>query len=1071
MLRSLVFGVCTLLFTAAPAWGLRATEHLDPLETVLASRADTLAGATDKIGKKQLKAAQKSLARIAVDTASLAEDLKLAKKIAGPVAKAYATDDEVMGLLTAAADAFEDTVDARADVLARARAPLPEAKLTKKADRLLRKAEKARDKARGQSKLKKRLALLYKAQRSADKAADVLADALGAPTPTRLALSPKTALLTQPGETVTLRAVVLDQLERPMQATVSFASTNPDAAMVTGDGLVSAGSVGSAQILASVGDLETSVMIVNARLAEGTVLVGDARVASLPEPVDYDAPYGPGFLYTVELFGTPPLVGDLLVGTGEIPLGGLVVDVVGADPARVTLELRPVGELFAELFFDERIEAGPENLAVPAEVLDYYHVEPGEGGAYVFVPRDDAPPLEATPRRQPRGGTPPEPATTKFEVGPFKCEAGVSVPVGLNSPPTLSVNPTATVEFSNDGGLRLVATRGAIVSFSYKPRINAAFQGKLTCKLQALEMQVNAPGPLAFLVGAQVPIGVGFELSGTITFAQFGFDASWQDSFSVTAGIDCTSGTCEQVTEAPQPAVPTTPIQPFTWVLPNVLSDFSLALEASIFGYLEVQVGNPLWGVLRLSMLEAKVGAKLTGSFAPRISQLSNATSASNYKATLFAKVGAGVSIQEAIGFLSINVGILEVKEELDVANSPTAATGGGLTFDGPVEMGDEVVARVTLKDTTFLGIANVEEVRFYRKDGTSTDLKATVSGSDGTTVGEGLIEYTGTWTATFFDLGAEFGVMVKTIIPIVEFEIEANSLRTLEEVTDWQLDVTFPDEVAAGEPAALVIRVDDPDTGPVAGAAIEILAIGGSVEAASGTTDASGAFTTTALIGAGSDTLTLAISAAEFPGGPPRATAVAEAVSEDAVLVGILGRDLSVLAEGSDGSSDEDALTVAQPDPGGTFSLSADAPNATTSLTSNLVPAGGGFQHTVSGAGVAVGDGSVPFSSSNTGVGVAVPMPYTVTVSASSNATSPCHGEVGLVLQAQTFGNIVATFGCTLDATGSCQGGSGTLQPGEIYVATTFLTVMPNGSPGCEDGVGGESLDASYEFVLTIAP
>jgi hypothetical protein len=67
---------------------------------------------------------------IALDTDSLTEDLKLAKKIAGPVAKAFVDDGE---LLTAAADGFETAVEGDASVPARARGSLPEAKRTKRA--------------------------------------------------------------------------------------------------------------------------------------------------------------------------------------------------------------------------------------------------------------------------------------------------------------------------------------------------------------------------------------------------------------------------------------------------------------------------------------------------------------------------------------------------------------------------------------------------------------------------------------------------------------------------------------------------------------------------------------------------------------------------------------------------------------------------------------------------------------------------------------------------------------------------------------------------------------------------
>ena len=861
--------ILVLVLGVAPAWGLRSTAHLDSLETVLLDRANALAGATDKTGKKQLKAAEKSLARIAVDTTTLAEDLKLAKKIAGPVAKAYAADDEVMGLLTAATEAFENDVDSRADVLARARAPLPEAKLTKKADRLLAKAEKAREKSRGQTKLKKRLNLLFKSQRSADKAADVLASALGDPTPTRLVVSPKTALFTAPGETVALRTIVLDQLERPMAAPVSFSSTNEAVAIVTPAGTVTGGDVGSAQIVAAVGPLETAVTVFAARPTAGATLVGDAQVASLPEPVDEAAVYGVGFRYTVELFGTPPTIGDLLVGTGEIPLGGLVVDVVGAGPALVTLEIRPLEELFTDLVIDERIESGPENLEIPADILEAYAVETGEDGAYVFVPREGFEPTAQA--RRPRGGVQ---GTVASEVGPFNCSSDVTFPLGLNVAPTFSVVPGVSVDFQYSGGLqRLVATGGATLTASYKPRIQAAVNGKITCRAHLFGMRIPVPGPLALIVGSYVPIGVGFEASGTVTAAQVGFDATFSDSFLVEVGVDCTSGSCEAVAGAPEPAPPPSPPPPpFQWVLPNVVADFNVALSVSAYGYFEVRIGNPLWETLQLKMVEGQAGVTQTANLAPRLSQIENATSASNYKLTLYAKVGSGVSLNNILEVLNINIAAFEIKTELDVANSPSASTApdGSLAFDGPVAAGGEVVARVILQNPTYLGLDNVEEVKFYRHDGASLIERDSVAGSAGSSVagGEGLVEYTGTWTATALDLGADFGVFTKTFVPIIEFEIEANSLRTLDGAT-WGVIGTLDSPLTPGEGEVLTVFVTDLTTiEAVSGAAVELTVTGGSASPSSGTTDAGGAFDSTITANDGVSELTVLVEASESAGG-----------------------------------------------------------------------------------------------------------------------------------------------------------------------------------------------------------
>ena len=870
----------SLLLAVTPASALRATRHLDALEATLADRAAALAGATDKTGKKQRKAAEKALARIAVDTDSLADDLKLAKKIAGPVETAYRGDAEVIELLGDAIDAFAADVEDGAAILARAREPLPDAKLTKKADRLLGKAGKLRAKASSQTKAKKRLALLGKAQKAADKAADVLADALGPPAPTRLVVSPKSALLTAPGETVELRAIVLDQLERPLATAVSFASTHPDVAMVTGDGTVSGGAVGSAQILATVGDLETAVTVVNARPAEGAILVDDARVASIPEPVDEDETFGVGFRYTVELFGEPPLVGDLLVGTGEIPLGGLVVDVVGADPALVTLEIRPLDELFTDLVIDERIESSPENLEIPADVLEAYTVETGEDGAYVFVPREG---LEPTSRALLARGS--VQGTVASSVGPFNCSSDVTFPLGLNVPPTFSVTPNASVDFQYSGGLqRLVVTGGATLTASYKPRIQAAVQGKITCRARLFGMTISVPGPIALLVGGYVPIGVGFEASGTVTVAQVGFDANFTDSFSVEVGVDCTSGTCQAVAGPGEPVPPSPPPPPpFQWVLPNVLTNFNVALGLSAYGYFELRIGNPLWETLQLKMVEGQVGVTQAANLAPKLTQIENATSASDYKLTLYAKVGSGASLNEILEVLNINIAAFEVKVELDVANSPSAATApdGSLTFDGPVGVGDEVVARVILKDTSYLGLDNVEEVKFYRHDGPTLIERDSVAGSDGSSVaaGEGLVEYTGTWTATASDLGADFGVFTKTFVPIIEFEIEPNSLRPLD-TADWGVGAGFASTpLEPGIGVAFFVDVEDLVTGEKPeGAPIDLIVVGGSASPASGTTDAIGSFQSTITANAGASQVSVTVQARATPGGPIRGSTTVEA-------------------------------------------------------------------------------------------------------------------------------------------------------------------------------------------------
>jgi hypothetical protein len=550
-----------------------------------------------------------------------------------------------------------------------------------------------------------------------------------------------------------------------------------------------------------------------------------------------------------------------------------VVEVAGADPALVTLEIRPLEELFTDLVIDEQIDSDPENLEVPADVLEAYDVEPGEDGAYVFVPREDVQgELQPGRARLPRGGVQ---GTVASSVGPFSCGSDITFPLGLNSPPTFSVVPNVSVDFqySSGSGLeRLVATGGATLTASYKPRLQAAVQGKITCRARLLGMTISVPGPIALIVGGYVPIGIGFEASGTVTVAQVGFDATFQDSFSVQVGVDCSTGSCEAVAGAPEPAAPSSPPPPpFRWVLPNVLTDFNVALGLSAYGYFELRIGNPLWETLQLKMVEGQAGVTQTANLAPKLTQIENTTSASSYKLSLYAKVGSGVSLNNILEFLNINVAAFEVKAELDVANSPSAATtpDGSLTFAGPVAVGQQVEATVVLKDVTYLGLQNVEEVRFYRKDSLVLLERAAVSRTQ-----DGQTEYVARWTATASDLGEEFGVFVKTFVPIIEFEIEPNSLRTLEErELGWSAAVTFPPQIAEETNEALVVVVTNESGSPVAGAAVALSATGGTVGTSSGTTDSDGRFETTARLSAGEPALTIVIEVRETPGGELRAS------------------------------------------------------------------------------------------------------------------------------------------------------------------------------------------------------
>lgn len=752
-----------LLLLSAPVAAERATPYLDPLEKALTHRLDDLVAPVGKKQKRQAKTARKALARLGAETGSAAEDFALLKKLARPLARSFAADGELMEALAGAADAFEsELLDIRAR-LRSARLGLPDVRLTRKADRSLRKADRQLERAAAQAAQHSRIARLARALAKLRKAEKLLARALGPPEPTRLVVSPESALLTRAGEAIALRAEVLDQLGRPLAVPVTWRSSAPQFAAVDAAGTVTAGEVGSARVAAEVGDLVSTTVIVSARPVPDAVLVADEQVASLPEPVDPLAPYGLGFAYTVLLEGVAPVPGDLLVGTGSLPVGGRVMAVAPGDPALVTLEIVSLETLFSELSVDESYEAGPEDFEVPAEVAGSYEATRSEDGSWSFVPREGSASQTARAARDAEG-------TVAQAVGPFSCSSSVAHPIGLDSPPTFRLQPRISVDFSYDSqeGLRRLVARGELTaSASYRPRIQAAFTGSVGCKASLLGIRIPVPGPLAFVVGGYVPIGVGFEVEGTVTLAQFGIDAVAQTRLGAEVGVACSAGVCDPVQESDSEDQ-----SRFQWVFPSFVEQFRVDLAARGYGYFELRIGNPFWQTLQLKMVEGRAGLQQTASLAPRLSQAEDTAYASSYEAALFARVGAGASLRDVLGLFSVSLAGFELATEIELARSPR----GTFEFVDPAGAGETVRARVELGDVDYLGIPNVERVRIYRHDGALLVLRATAEPDS-----PGDPEIVASWEAEPGDLGASFVATVETeLLPGLELEIAPDSHRTL---------------------------------------------------------------------------------------------------------------------------------------------------------------------------------------------------------------------------------------------------------------------------------------------------
>lgn len=183
----------------------------------------------------------------------------------------------------------------------------------------------------------------------------------------RVVVSPASLLLTEAGQTHQLTAQAFDSDDNPVAGSIRWSTSDSAVVTIDQDGMVTAiTSVGSAQLVAEVcGVSSPPVLTIVAVPAAGAMLVTDAQVIGDPTPVDPDAPYESEYLYRVTLSGIDlPQVGQILMGTGEKPVGGRVVEVVqNGETTTVTLELVGLDEFFETLKINETVSFSNPELA------------------------------------------------------------------------------------------------------------------------------------------------------------------------------------------------------------------------------------------------------------------------------------------------------------------------------------------------------------------------------------------------------------------------------------------------------------------------------------------------------------------------------------------------------------------------------------------------------------------------------------------------------------------------------------------------------------------------------------
>lgn len=571
-----------------------------------------------------------------------------------------------------------------------------------------------------------------------------------APAPTgSIEVTPGYALLVSPGQSVELTAVVFDGAGMATTDEVTWQADSNAVVTVDANGVASAvASVGSAQIVAKARGLESApVLILVAQTVPGAVLVTDDQVGGAIEPVDPEAVYDLGWQYSVELTGVVPLAaGDLVVGTGEAPVGGRVLSSTPSGPAQlVTLEIVTLDELFVALVIDQSLDLSHVEPEVPAALAQAYEIRETTSGALEFMSR------EATVANL----TPNQVAGTRA-LGPFECETDTDFNVELAAAPSFTLTPSFSFDFEYDlaeGGLKKLAAAGSVdATFKFEPTFTAAFEGSLKCEVELFVIPVPIGGPIALVLGGQVPVGAGFELKGKLAVAQVGLQTSAEGKANLSMGINCPVAGDDCETFATGDASLEAKVTP---KFPDIDEQFRVEAEFSAYAFADVAVGARLFKRLRVQALRFTASAKQKLDLSTAYAQVSDVGYSSSFDLSLVVQAKIGSDIEKVMKLLKLKVNALSI----DLLNVPLAKSPRGSLTISPAsvrpgsggEPGQQATFRVQLDPVTYLGIDSVDKVEiFWKKDGELSEF--TLEGGR-----PGCAEIPATSGQTTFECQADF--------------------------------------------------------------------------------------------------------------------------------------------------------------------------------------------------------------------------------------------------------------------------------------------------------------------------
>jgi hypothetical protein len=601
----------------------------------------------------------------------------------------------------------------------------------------------------------------------------------------RVVVSPSALLMTASGASRQLTAQALDANGDVMDVDVSWTSSAPGTVTVSPDGLAAAVTdVGSAQIVATATGVSSApVVTLVAQPVDGALLVPDSQVVGHPTPVDADAEYGLGWTYRVTLAGgVPASVGDVIVGTGEIALGGRAVAVeTAASGALVTLELVPLEELFERLRIDETIALGGGELELTAASAAHFDATRLQDGSWQFVSKPGASPdaLAAGDALAERLDTP---------LGPLTCESEASAMPALAGTLAFVLNPHLAViqRYDEDaGGLQELRLTGSVeTEVTFEPKFALAFSGKVACTITLGTLRAPLPGPVGLFLGVHVPMGVGFELEGSTSVAHVGVKMKSTTETTVNYTIYCEAACVDDAFTADATGT-------FEPSLPDPTEQFRVELRAFAFGFANLEIGAHVGKDASLELLKVQAGLAQVLDLAPRSVQVNDTDYHSGYRLVILGTASPGKAINRALKML---VGPaapkLAISVEVPLARSPTGTftiTPDTVLAGNALEVGGSAAFTVTLDPVSYLGAYVVEGVDIvWLKDGELVNgrpgcfsMTAVVNQTTFTCHADFLDEHQGDQTFYAFVRTSLFGVSLPIALEIAK---DARATLTVEE-------------------------------------------------------------------------------------------------------------------------------------------------------------------------------------------------------------------------------------------------------------------------------------------------